>query len=576
MEAAGIESPTSETHSPWIHRGLAGLLVLLFSAASMLAVHQYRLGVGDHWTTLPIVKSCIDRELYRNDYAQIAMPYYYTLLWPGVAWIVAHLAVPMAPLFFAAQWLCVALSFAGIYLNSGALFNDRRVAYLAMFFFLCVTESPFAGGCTLEGIFTTRSVALPILLFALYFFLRQRYLASYALQGAALLIHPLTAVYLVTMLAGAVLANIKSFKAKRLLLCGAVLLATASPILIWKVLHPPPSTSVFRADATWLEAMRLRSSDAVFPFSWSFDDYFRFLLLVYVFVLSWKHRPESRLHTVVLGCGAGVLAMFILGTVFSELIPAPLFMQLQLFRSSVFLLILVIVYVANFLLVELASDEPLFSKAAAAFASVGVFYKGLAESWQFCTVGFLALTVWLIIRRSVRGKAITPSSVVLAIVVLLCAVASIALLQRGSLPKIGDVTERQWTDVQIWAKRNTDRNAVFIVPPFCPGFRNQSERSIYGDWKDGTMGFWSVPFAREWLHRMERLGFDKQKPDQYNVIRNYKLLTPSQFMRIANEMGDAVVNVYVVVTTDHPRLSFRQVYSNEYYRVHQLRGGPDS
>jgi hypothetical protein len=62
-----------------------------------------------------------------------------------------------------------------------------------------------------------------------------------------------------------------------------------------------------------------------------------------------------------------------------------------------------------------------------------------------------------------------------------------------------------WRRVQAWARLNTPRDAVFLTPPEQTGFRVFSERTIVGEWKDGTQQYFDDGFAREWDARMREL-----------------------------------------------------------------------
>jgi hypothetical protein len=62
-----------------------------------------------------------------------------------------------------------------------------------------------------------------------------------------------------------------------------------------------------------------------------------------------------------------------------------------------------------------------------------------------------------------------------------------------------------WRRVQVWARENTPRDAVFLTPPEQTGFRVFSERTIVGEWKDGTQQYFDEGFAREWDARMGEL-----------------------------------------------------------------------
>ena len=53
---------------------------------------------------------------------------------------------------------------------------------------------------------------------------------------------------------------------------------------------------------------------------------------------------------------------------------------------------------------------------------------------------------------------------------------------------------------------NTPKDAILVTPPQEAGFRVFSERTVVGEWKDGTQQYFDEQFASEWAARMEALG----------------------------------------------------------------------
>jgi hypothetical protein len=145
-----------------------------------------------------------------------------------------------------------------------------------------------------------------------------------------------------------------------------------------------------------------------------------------------------------------------------------------------------------------------------------------------------------------------------------------AYARRGGFVGIGNAAAPRWLEVQTWARCNTDTGDQFIVPPDHLGFRNRSERTIYGDWKDGTMAFWSPAFAREWLRRMKTLGLDEIRRRRHERFEGFKRLQEADVMTIAAEMTKGGGRVFLVVTHQHPGLRFREAYRNPAYRVYQV------
>ncbi len=69
-----------------------------------------------------------------------------------------------------------------------------------------------------------------------------------------------------------------------------------------------------------------------------------------------------------------------------------------------------------------------------------------------------------------------------------------------------------WRAVQLWAREATPRDAIFVVPPRATGFRVESLRSVWVDWKDGTVGMFDSRYTAEWVRRMSILGINFGDP----------------------------------------------------------------
>jgi hypothetical protein len=107
--------------------------------------------------------------------------------------------------------------------------------------------------------------------------------------------------------------------------------------------------------------------------------------------------------------------------------------------------------------------------------------------------------------------------------------------QKGphiTFPGKAEQLDHPWIDMQLYCKRHTPKDALFIVPPYMQGFRFFSERSTFGDWLDGMLINWtSENFAVEWLKRMRLLGWT----DVRGEWSSYNNLSTEQFLKIAQE-----------------------------------------
>jgi hypothetical protein len=533
----------------------------LFALVSTFGVNKYVYGVEDQVITIPFIKSLVDPTLYPNDPLIAQQPYFYTYLWKAVAWIVSLLHIEIAPLFLTLYLLAMVLAFYGFYLIVVALFKRRDVAILSLFLLL-FNRFSLALSLTIDPMFLTRSAVLPLLIFALYFFLKERFILSYALLGVGFLIHPLTTIYAGALIGVASLVHLQRIGWKRLVVGGVVFLVIASPIFIWKAHYHPGSLSTFYADPRWLALMRLRSAHHVFPFSWGIKNFIEIFAIMAAFVVSWKHRPGAFHHRAVLSFVGAILMMWVIGTVFTELLPLSIVIQIQLFRSTTFLIYFALMYIANYVVMELRTQRLGLHTAVAGVLVIVALYD--VDHSKMAMLPLLALLALVVLYQQVRRRVLPSQELTLMIAGLALAVGVVLALQRPHV-SIANTQNDQWLDVQRWAKRSTNVADVFIVPPDTNGFRVESERAIYGDWKDGTQMFFNPEFGYQWFERMQKLGYTG--PD--TLVEDYKRVDQAAFTDIARGARNQQHAVYVIMYTDRT-LTFPEVYHNKSFAVYQV------
>jgi hypothetical protein len=149
---------------------------------------------------------------------------------------------------------------------------------------------------------------------------------------------------------------------------------------------------------------------------------------------------------------------------------------------------------------------------------------------------------------------------------LLClaiALGSYMIFEKGVIT-IDNSQTRNWLNTQIWAKQNTRIGDVFIVPPYMEGFRIESERTIYGNWSDGTLMFYNPAFGYEWFRRMKMLGVNNK-----SGLKEFNKLNEDNFIKIANELKGSNRDTYLVVPKGKD-LSFTIAYENETFLVYKV------
>ena len=112
-----------------------------------------------------------------------------------------------------------------------------------------------------------------------------------------------------------------------------------------------------------------------------------------------------------------------------------------------------------------------------------------------------------------------------------------------------------WRDVQDWVRLHTPKDAILVTPPQEAGFRVFSERTVVGEWKDGTQQYFDEQFANEWSERMQALG-----PEGYARLSDQQLTDIARRFRAD----------YVVAPLRQKRPALREQYRNNHYAVYAV------
>ncbi len=536
--------------------------LLLLTVASVIGINQYTYGMYNHFISVPFVKSIMDASLYPNDFLVAEKKYFYTLFNSGLALLTVKSGLSLHALYFSLYCLSLYGTLIAFFKTALLLFNKKETAYFAAIF-LIYSFNTLGDVRTIESIFLERTFVLPLLLFAFYFFLKQKVIAAYVLSGIAFLFHPLSAVYLLGCLTVCSLISIREIGWKKLLAAFILLFVIVSPVLYLKATNPAPSLGLFKADPGWLELLRLRSSHHLFPSSWSPLLLAQSVLFIVGFGLCLKYRPTPWMHRVVMLFTGTIFLMCVAGTLFTEVIPVSIVVQFQLFRSYVFLVFIAIIYYAHFFFMESETEELTFKKVIVFFLFIGAFYSGnLVKYAGFIIVALLIFPGFAFFKQFIPplGRFHLPA---LMTAILISGIAGATLKGKFTIQNKQD---KAWLAVQAWAKNNTPLDAVFIVPTNKEGFRVESERTCYGDWKDGTQMFFNPEFGKEWMRRMKMLGFE----DDNRLEQTYLALNETDFQVIADELSPAHSEIYVV-TLSEKTLAFNERFKNKKFTVFQVK-----
>jgi hypothetical protein len=544
------------------------LFALACTAASALAINPYRYGLADHYLMIPFLKQWMDPSLYPGDFVVAERIHLYTVFWPALALVAKLRAIDLSTLFFACYAACLYATFVAIGCLARASHASIATALLAMFV-LVFPKPGLAGSWTIENSLLTRVVALPIVLFAFTSLLRMCYVAAFALLGCAFLIHPLTAAYALAMVALVSAIELLISRPSQLLLGLGVFALIASPIVVWSAAYGPDSLGGIVAEAQWLDLLRRRSPNHIAPTTWGIDDYVVMGLAFVVLLAGTRGRPLPRGSRVFVCFAAAIVALCAAGYAFTEWLPLTTIVQFQLFRSSVF-----VVYFAAILYAHRVDGAVARTSTVDVLAVellVGAALLLGADGWPFAVAAIAIVLVAGAAHAAVRGPIGVPLLAVLLSGVLAMLAGGAAL--QGKRIKVANGQPSAWLDVQRWASASTARDALFIVPPGELGFRVESERAIYADWKDGTQAFFDADVGDEWLRRMRRLGYRDELPLDPSSLDDldaaFAALGSDELRSIAEEAGAGGRPVYLVTYAGRQH-DLKPIYENGKFAVYPL------
>jgi hypothetical protein len=563
----------------------ATLSVLLALAGTALV--GYRFGDSNHGITVPILKRLMDPSLYPGDVMVATAERFPTLFYralaavlPGTDWI------PFA--FFTLYVVSIAATLAGAY-RIGRWAGGPAAGVLALLFAFPVRIG-LAGEALYRVAFSHSHLASALTIWAVAWFLEGRRMLPILALSLGAYNHLLYSAYMLVPMLLVVLWERREAGTRRTLQLLAAALLPLLPLGLWTISRSAPMTR------EWLALLRLRSSHHSFP------SYFGEDLPDAAALLGLSMLAVSRLQVdkrrLVMFFASGVALQFVLGTLFTEFLPWKAVLQYQPHRSWRFLMLILrgvvsagivagwhsggigrAVSLVTATVLAIPGLEPLLPVALALEAGLGrpvpAAWARLAAAGVLVGVGgwgdrplrydFPGELLPRLMSTTALGAA--AIAVVLAVgrgsrflrPVLAVAAAALALFWLGP-DAYGRARARwesgAWREAQDWVKRHTPKDAVLLTPPREAGFRVFSERTVVGEWKDGTQQYFDDAFVKEWGARMEMLGGD-----------GYPKLSDDQLLSLARVYRAS----YVVLPARPERPGLVEVFRNRGIAVYEAR-----
>lgn len=553
------------------------ILVCLIIALSHLLYHGYQFGDWNHGIQIPILKSYFHPELYPNDSMVATRSYFITFYFLFLA-VIERIFGHLETIFLIGFIITETLFFIAVYHFAYSVFKERNIAIIAIILFF--TGKLIIGGDLIHWNHNNHTHAVfPFILFSFALFLNGHKKSAYGLLGFSANIHIQSVAYVLPMF---VLVSFIDFLKSRksngfrngimsLLKEYGFFVIFALPCLVWAF-----SKSGEPLTPEWILQLRARSSHHSFPLSWDKKDFVEYLLLFSFGVVLWsitfKNSQDKQTHWKFFWFSMVVLVFCGIAIVFAEFVPLKIILRVQLFRSTKFLTIFIVLYacyVINYLFGKNMLYKALglgtflvlffagYSNFLALLLLLYIFaeYRNLHWGVILFVISVLVLRVftphegfptklnadeivlfirpffedklratlmilivfWLAMKMQIRKWLTYATSFAIILIIGLYIIPS---LHEKFVPPIEN--RGNWIDAQIWAKENTPLDAMFITPPYLQSFRVFSERGVVADWKDGTQQYFDIQYSYIWWERINDLG--KNDKNYYDNLPEDQLL----------------------------------------------------
>ncbi|HAM34715.1 MAG TPA: hypothetical protein DEB40_12615 [Elusimicrobia bacterium] len=528
------ESGEAEQRACWT----AGLAVFVASLLNFL-FYNYNFGTDPHIVqVLPFIRRLNPGLSYPSD------PYVETVrsfpsLYPQImAFLSRHVALEPLHLFL---YVLLRLAwFSAVYKLAARMFSGIGAASLAC---LLVALSPLANVATplgedpmIKNSLYQTTLAAPLLLLSMCWFMEMKYARSLGLLGAAFYLNGVVASQAAFILGTAAVFSSR----RRAMLKGWLLFCLmVIPWLVWR-------QTAWGAGNNIIDILRMWYPGHYFPSLWPSTKWLLILakipLLAFLF---WRALPQSPGERMLRRWLAALTGLWLAGWFFADVWPVAIVVKAQLFRSDAIFCVLGLicgaqyvrtlvgrpglrpvvlsallisslvevgasVYSGSILFLVLAQEfRPSWLKAAAGLG-LGLCFANVLMSpgqpWWNLSQGLLFALLLVSGDEAAFGQLLFRGRMAVAVFLGLSPLAP-AFAYRLSHPSLDalSVEEQNWRQAQLWARDHTPVGAVFFVPLASQGFRVYSERSPVVEWTDAAAANWEPSFGQAWLDRISDL-----------------------------------------------------------------------
>ena len=500
----------------------------------------YAFGESDQGELIPYLLHRLDATLFAEDWFVMTQASEFSIRTPVVlllqslaAWMPVWLAVLLV---YVGTWLALA---AAVYALAVLLTSNRLAAAGAVVAALVLTPQWTLGGNDLVTTMLVPSMmGWALGLWGLAYYLRARTVWAAMLLGLATWMQALVGLQLAGLLGLVLVWQVlrRETPIRPLLLFSGVFLVSALPALAPLLLQQFGAQPPADADLFYIMA-EFRNPHHYLPLSYPLRSYIRFGLLALLGVLSVALLHERRLlaHTVFLRRLFVIIALLCAGAfLFTEVVPTLFIAKLQFFKTTVLAKLLFVILACRALV---ALIPPTFRSHLDHLVQPTRLGLGLTLSAWALIVGGLLMD-WDVVVHKIRPLA------------------------RMDTPVAA---------VEDWARTETFRSDVFLVPPSWSGFRSYAQRAVVIDFK-------AFPFQPDlvpvWYERLTDVApiprLERGTPAlQAQLDALFLRLSPETVLSLADRYYARYVVRRRTAPLEHP--SFELVFESGPWLVYRIR-----
>ncbi len=586
-----------------------------------LATNGYTYAWDDQHLEIPLLKSLIDPTLFVGDYYVEALKANFTsFLFPLLAKIITTDQVPTA--YFILYLLSRFFLFFYAYKLWKRITRSRLSASLCVLsFFLVFRVEEF-----LYRTFSHQEFALAIIMAAIYYFYKNRFMTAAILFGVAANFHALYSFFPFCYMSLYLLWNAREAQGKTLLRSIGLFALFSSPFIVWTFKrvfsHLPDDPSIYQ---NWIDLYKIAcpptflfDSETLNHIAHSFPSFLKgtqaFWPVIAMLAVNGVYNPSFRKDQKAHALMIGAIIFLALSFVFSYIVPSRFFLDLNLSRNIQFMQFILIGYTTVLVIDKIKTSSfeisalliclfslIRFGNFVAALTCMAIFFllkenNGLPKmlSWLFFSLSLIGIyfefkynhfSHWAIITFFVIcGLAITlllvnlflknhrtKLQIILILVPFLLLTGNniyyhyLRLHVETKGPGFWQL-QRNWIDMQNFVREHTPKNALILTPNDMEmgGFRIFSERKVLVCYRDcGVIGF-DYKAALEWQKRLKD-------------VEHFKVFIDGDIKpALVNALTKYKVNYIVFMRYFNPgkNAMLDSVYENETFTLYRVVANP--